>query len=121
MLRSYRVALGEAVAENSTLQDSLHRAYRAIHTIHGGSGFLALTSLEDLSRRSEALLWKLEKETRAPSAEEVAFLHGLDEACSNILEHLKREGSEGPAPELLKGAASLDRQKNESTGGNRDE
>jgi len=103
MLHIHRSSLKEVSGTDSVLREQLHQAYRAIHTIHGGSGFLALHSLEHLSRHWEALLWTLEEEGRPPSEDEAALLRRLDEACTQILERLMRDGHEGPPPGILKG------------------
>lgn len=102
MLRAYRSSIREVSAKSpSQLRGKLHQAYRAIHTIHGGSGFLALQSLERLSRHGATLVWKLEEEERPPSEDEAALLHRIDEACAEVLKQLRVFGQEGPPPRLL--------------------
>lgn len=120
MLRNYRRALAEAKTGNSELQKTLHQAYRAIHTVHGGSGFLALSSLERLGRFAEGLLWKLEEEERPPSQAERVLLQRVDAACTEILRRLRREGQEGPSPEILK-ELDLKGGKDQQTGRDRNE
>ena len=101
MLRDYREVMDALSSEKVIPGENLERAYRAMHTIHGASGFLALASLEELSGHAECLLWHLKETAQPPSVEEKLLLQRIEHTCGKILGRLERKGAEGPPPALL--------------------
>jgi len=101
MLENYRAALDTVAADGRNIGGKLEHAYRAMHTIHGGSGFLALGSLEQLSGHAEILLWNLRESSRPPEAGEMLLLRRIGNACAGLLDRIGTTGHEGPPPELL--------------------
>jgi len=102
MLGNYREALDAVAAGGQNIGEKLELAYRGIHTIHGGSGFLALGSLEELSSRGEVLLWNLREAGRPPGAGDTLLLGRIGDACAELLDRIEATGREGPPPALLK-------------------
>lgn len=101
MLRIFQLAIDDLGMSQKNTEEKLHRAYRAIHTIHGAAGFLALEELQQLSRHAESLIWKIEEAGRRPTLEEFKLLSRLKDAFQRSIRTLQLSGREGKEPELL--------------------
>ena len=91
--------LGSALAAMPPGGDSelFESAYRAVHTVRGASGFLALEDLEALTTRGELLLARLRDGVLEPTAERMDLLDRLHQELAVRLTALD-SGAPAPAP-----------------------
>ena len=71
----------------------LNKIFRAIHTIKGNSGFLALTEIETLCHRGEALLDRLRNGTIQLSSEAASALLAVVDALRNEFATIEATGN----------------------------
>jgi two-component system chemotaxis sensor kinase CheA len=74
---------------------TLHEMFRAIHTIKGSAGFLALPKLEVLTHAAESVLGDLREGTLSFSPQMVETLSHTASAIRRILGQIKEDGKEG--------------------------
>lgn len=79
-------------------RDGFEIAYRAVHTVRGASGFLALEDLEALTTRGELLLARLRDGVLEPTPERVELLGRLHRELANRITSLQ-SGQPSPPPE----------------------
>lgn len=98
-----RLAAGQA--------EACEQAYRAVHTIRGAAGFLALSRLETITASGERLLSGLRDGKLKVTAPRLELLRALRQELILQLSHLRDHGEEAvpenpPLPQLLDGAAA---------------
>ncbi len=91
--------------------DGFEQAYRAVHTIRGAAGFLALSRLEAITAAGERLLSGLRDGKLKTTAPRLKLLRALEQELILQIDHLREHGEEAvpvetELPQLLDGAAT---------------
>jgi two-component system, chemotaxis family, sensor kinase CheA len=82
------------LAENPGNDEVRNNAYRCVHVIRGGAGFLGLVRVERLAAAGERLLGRIAAGELEPTGERLRIVSELGLALRGILEGAREHGSE---------------------------
>src|SRR5579862_7307739 len=86
-----------SIEKNEADTETLHRIFRAIHSLKGTSGCLGLKKIEQLAHAGENLLSLMREGRLAADANVVGRLFSMCDALRQMLASLESTGTEGEA------------------------